>query len=81
MTKEDIAAVMGRNPMLHAGGLGRYIGNPRTGTDWDDWLASHRALLLGDIDGCGCTRAEEGKVVLSGYPSRLYDRRPSATTS
>jgi hypothetical protein len=73
MTKEEIAAVLGRNPMLHSSGMGRYIGNPRTGTDWDQWLAAQRATLADDVDGC--SRAEtwlKGQEPVAGQRRSSY---------
>jgi hypothetical protein len=56
MTREDIAAVIGKIPELSAYGIGYPSDLYRTPEERKAWLREQQARLLGDVDGC--SRAE-----------------------
>jgi hypothetical protein len=53
MTRDDIAAVLDREPRLSAYGMGLYNGVPRS--QGEEMFRRHREELRNDVDGC--TRA------------------------
>jgi hypothetical protein len=56
MTREDIAAVMGRVSGLNSFGIGCFDPRSKTPAERDREIAAGRAELLDDVDGC--SRAE-----------------------